>query len=250
MKTMQFNSIVDFKQYVPYSINKELLYSMMVGVIIHEDETKRERVSGGYVLSEIFDSNCVFCLTMGQYPIHFEKKSLYLDIVQKIDTPYPNGEDFCNSMMLFKFLEIVKAVGSIDAALNCVWYYYPDDSYMLDHPAGGDFYNFFICYGEKIIFPCVKIINSIYPENMLIKDDKEYYYHENEEKMAVAKVFFKKWIEETIHGKVFSEKNKAKEKCTTDLLVATVSEIKDAIATIRIVLIVALAIFFVSWFKH
>ena len=187
-----------FEQYVPYTMNFELLKSLELHKIDSKDKNKRIIVSAEDVLNDIITSDSQFLLEKAVF-------SATLTIGNSAVEFYPLGDN-CAFSMFEKYLELWKITGDASKAMSCVWYYYSDDCFIQDDPSSGEFYHFFVVYGEEIVLPYISLLSSAYPDKMLLKNDTVFLSDDLLTQSAIARVFYKKWMKETMAGKIFKEK--------------------------------------------
>jgi hypothetical protein len=181
----------DFEMYVPYHVNPELLFGLSL---------KNE-------IGEIFNSReLIDMLAKSDYQFDFSSSSGAIDILLKDKTiKFTEHENRDSLYILQKFLTVLKESCDYNKALHASWYYF-DKCYIREDPADGHFYHFYIFYGHDLILSDINLFSP--PENFLLKQNDVYYSNDRIIRLAEGRVNFKKWIEESVTGKIFLEKNK------------------------------------------
>lgn len=180
-----------FEMYAPYRINPELLFEIQFRSKSGEMYTSRQ------IIEMIVENNFTF-----DYSTSLE--SLNISIREKtISLISESCRD--GSYVFEKFLSVLNASRDFNKAIYASWYYF-DRCYIKEDPVEGYYYHFYVFYGEELILPDINVLSP--PEGLFVKVDDEFFSNDRVLRLAMGRVLFKRWVDETLAGKIFFETNK------------------------------------------
>lgn len=195
--------MLSFKPYVPYSINRELLDTSKLEPSSRgeKEPANKTAMSIEEVLRTIGD-NAEYTFDVHLY--HFD-----VDIGADHYSFDNSGGSF---MVLKAVLNAGKAAGGVFKALGCTWYYIEEDR-LIDYMH--EYYHFFVCRGDCVLDPSVTISDGppfTFPQAFLLEDTQVYLSNDVEDRIALTRICYEKWEQETLPGRIYAMKAKIEQE--------------------------------------
>lgn len=198
-----------FKPFTPYILNQNIFAELKLKPNTRSREVEfanKDTMSVLDILNIISDNFSEFIFDKDE--IQF----LSLDFQVGKDQYSFDATEGSGTHILRVILGIMKETGVWEDAFYSTWYYFEDDRLIEDLHL---YYRFFLCRGDRIVSPVVIISDGppfSFPENFLLEDTEVTLNNDAEDRVAITRICYEKWQNETLPGKIFAMKTRMQQE--------------------------------------